>query len=289
MIIRLSLLLVGVLLAGTTAARSTTVDVALALDADDNLSRAEADEDRKALPIVSASVDVRHRRVLRQGLGVGVGARVESRATPGAAALNRIGLGGEGSVNWKPIAGYTAPFYAMRASAVIREHADSALRDGVGLRLDVFAGMRLSEHARARIGYRHDRRIAFDGRVFDLVGHGLFATASYRAARDLTVYLRHDLRFGDVVSTATPNAGIIAAARAIEVDRAFGAPDPARAAARSAYRLDGVSNATRGGFNLRLNNEASLDVSARGLTVAADGDNDYHSVSVSGALLIRFR
>jgi hypothetical protein len=163
-------------------------------------------------------------------------------------------------------------------------------------RATLTVGARLTSTLRAKGGYVFDQRVAVDGEVFDMVGHGLFAAADYVAGPSLNIYLRHDVSVGQVVSTVTPNARVINASQAVELDPVFGLADAPVAVGlrkntrtRAAYRLDATSHSTRAGFNYALDSTTSFDLSASALFVRGQGNNDYRSMSVSGALLYRLR
>ena len=287
-------------------AASTFVDGAAEIGYSTNQNNAENAVDREDGFIASVSGSVRHRILLGDGFGLQIGGRLEADGNERFGDLSRLGGGVNARLSWKPIVGFTAPWFALDTSVMLSEFNDSDIRDGFNGRIGLTAGKRITDRLSGRIGYNFDWREAFGGRAFDTRGHSLFASMSYRPHRQWVLYARYDGRSGDVVSTALPSNKIIAAAEVIEQDDAFGigsvnrglligpGPGPGPIGPgfnnnqRFAYRIDAISHQGRFGANYALARNMSLDLSARFRATMGDGDNDYQVISMQGAFLYRF-
>lgn len=301
---RLGLALAGLMMHSQVAtAAATFLDGSLQLNYLSNMNNADLAVDREDGFVTAARVSVKRREIIAPKWGVQYGARLEADWNTRFSNLNRGGLGLNGRLHWKPVVGYTKPWFALDADVVLSQFSDSDIRDGIGTRFTLMSGARVTQKLSARVGYVFDWRTAFGGRAFDNRGHGLFAAFSFKPSKRLVFYGRYDARVGDVVSTAVPNNPVIAAAEVIEQDDAYGLGSVASSAigpgpgpgpgllnnnTRFAYRIDAVSHQGRVGANYAITPAMSVDVSGRYRATYGDGNNDYFGFNIQGALLYRF-
>ncbi|MBT6273049.1 MAG: hypothetical protein HOI95_02830, partial [Chromatiales bacterium] len=237
-----------------------------------------------------------YRQRLNETTGIQVGARLGADGHKRFGGLNRVSAGFETNLHFKPVPGYSKPWYRLHANIELSKFADSDLRDGLAGALVADVGLRLAPGLIGKAGYNFDWRRAFDGNVFDTSGHSLFASADYTLTSKVHLYSRYQARVGTVVSTASPSARLLANANAIEIDNTFGRSTnanfigpPGQVGARPAYQLDAFSQSVRAGFNVALTHAMSLDLSAQWLTVDGRGGIDYRAWDFGGAILYRFR
>ena len=308
---RTGLAVIGLLMhAQVASAAATFIDGSLQLNYLSNQNNADLSVDREDGFVTAARLSVKQRDILAPGWGIQYGARLEADANSRFSNLHRGGIGVNGRLHWKPLVGYTKPWFALDADVVLSQFNDSDIRDGFSTRFSLMSGARITQTINARVGYVFDWRTAFGGRAFDTVGQGLFASFSYKPSKRLVFYGRYDARVGDVVSTAVPNNDVIAAAEIIEQDDAYGAgsinsnvgpglgpiigPGPGPGIGllgnntRFAYRIDAVSSQARVGANYAITPAMSVDISGRYRATYGDGNNDYFGFNLQGALLYRF-
>jgi len=273
--------LLALCLATPAAAQSSFRDAELSLVYDANASRSErsADVEQDFVLRAAAGGGRRFRSGAASVLELRASVTVEAHrdfadlgsASPGAALTWR----------YKPTPGFSAPWYTVTLAADLIGHRDSALRDGARGAVSAVAARRLTDRITGRAGYGYELRRAFHGEVFDTEAHRLFAALDYAATRDLTLYGVYRWRTGEVVSNATPNPRILAAAEAVEADGAFGR-------GRNAYRIEATVQAVDLGANLALGERAAVDARARYFAARGKLDNDYDGVTLTAGMLWRF-
>ncbi len=223
-----------------------------------------------------------------------------------------------GGLEWRMRTGigYRAPVIRLSARVAGRLYNDSDIRDGLSARLGAGLGSRITDRLMARAGYRFELRRAAEDEVFDLENHRLFVNLDLRATPRVALYATLSGVIGEVVSTAVPEAGLVAAASAISrrPDRVFGpgvpviesgpgpgpspgpgpgpGPSPGPGPGflpgdRFAYRIDADTLVVDGGVSIALADSTSLDVGAGIFRSYVDGARDYDGFSVSLTLLHR--
>lgn len=285
------------------SAAPTTADAAITLGYDNNQSNAAAASDREDGFVVGVGGSVRQRILLPGRVGLQLVGDLALNGNERFGDLSHIDGGVQASLHFKPVVGFDAPFYSVVARVGTQVYNGSKIRNSLFVEGGANVGMRLMDNAVGRIGYIFDWREAFSSKAFDTKAHRLFANVDYKLTSNWSLYARYDLRMGDTVSTAVPNNAIIAAAKVIEQDDAFGIGSTTsnalvgpglgpgligNAGQRFAYKLQSTSHAGRVGMNYRLSRNMSLDLSARYRKTYGNNDIDYQSLAVDGAFSYRF-
>ena len=281
------------LLAASAVARGAPpiLDLSAGFDYDGNVSRSELDRDieEEFLLNVGASLTKRQRLGDRSGLIYRAGLRFEGHDRFGD--LSNLGANGFLAYCFKPVRGYTAPWFSLEGSVTLLQHRDSDLRDGISSSLAALAGRRLTERWSARAGAVFEHRAAFDGEAFDNRRQRLFAALSFAPTDKTKLYGGYSVARGDFVSNARPSPAIIAAAKVIEPDPAFGLACGGAAGANGfcAYKIEATSHRFRLGLTYEVTRTLAVDLHARYLATAGTFDNDYESLLAGASLRLRFK
>jgi len=267
-------------------------DLSLGFSHDDNVSRAAHAADIRAenLLTLAAAATWQYRLGDRSGFIASARTRFEGHERFGA--LSNIGLGGFVAYRFKPVRGYTAPWFSIEGTLGVRQHNDSDIRDSLLSSLGLVAGKRFTDRIRARGGFAYHRRTAFNDEVFDNRRRRVFLDLDYRPRANLGFHGRYSYAWGDVVSNSRPNPRIGAAAEVIVPDDAFDracGPGAARASGYCAYRLDGASHSFRLAGTYRVSQGMSLEINARYLEVLGKLGNDYNSLQAGVRVLFRIK
>lgn len=279
--------LVAVSLSALSAhANALAVDAELAYTHDDNVTRSPREVDVLKDSFVSVSaglsflqwLDRNHRLVYRGFLR---GEKYDKYD-----GLSNATLGGQITYQYRASGQFTAPTYGAFFRAAIVEY-DSELRDsnlfslGVSWRKPVTD--RITFLAQLAGNYRDSDSTAFDTKEVSLL-----ANIDYALGSRWTLYHTLNLIEGDIVSTVNasyyPSLYIVNAAETINIDDAF----PNTGATRTAYRLNATTIVAALGTNFRINEQHSLDLSARFAHSEADADIEYDRWIISFAYLARF-
>lgn len=247
-------------------------DIDLQAGTDDNVSRSEKRADIEDDGFAQASVRV------GEGLQVGSGTSLAFSGSVRAIEFRRfrdlseVAGGAAVSLRHKSGLGSDAPWISLFADVEAID-SDSVIRDGerygAGLRAGTRVGDRWSVVATLRHEWREadedDQRLPPDRPVFPGVVASLrgdvfefdateFAIAADYQLDDAWLLLgSYSLRDGDVVSTASPDATIVGAAKAITSDAAVYGPG------RSAYRIGALTHTATLGLNYPLAETVSVE------------------------------
>ena len=109
---------------------SMVYDTGLRLAYDSNQSNADKGTDKEEGFITTFDVVARYRTLLGQGVGLQIEGLGEVNANTRYGDLSNAAAGGRVRLNFKPVPGYTAPWYALHGSVRLRGYNDSELQIG---------------------------------------------------------------------------------------------------------------------------------------------------------------
>lgn len=262
------------------AAETRHLDSELALTYDDNVSRGAGGRDKLSDNIASAGVNLSQSFRFGEKSGVLLRGGLRHNQYARYHDLSNLILTAEGVYRVQPVVSYSAPVLELALSVDQLIFRDSDIRDGQIARLDTGVSSRLTDRIRLRAGAGLEKRWAKDGNVYDMTHRKLKLQVDYQLPRKSTLTFGWSRVFGDQVFTATPWPGYLSMAQAVDYDPVFGQ--------RRAYRLDAIANLVSLNFNLPINSNNSLDISAQRAEIDADGGNDYRSNQIRFSWLHRF-
>lgn len=272
--------------AALSAAETRHLDGELALTHDDNVNRGAGSQNERSDNILSAGINLS--QSFRLGESSGLLLRAGGRHSEYARYhdLSNLVLTAEAIYRAQPVPGYSTPVFDIALGVDQLIYRDSDIRDGQIARLDAGLSSRLTDRIRVRAGAGLDKRWAKDGDVYDMSHRKLNLRLDYRLPSNSTITMGFSRIFGDQVFTAMPGPGLgpgpsyINSANAIDQDPVFGTSN--------AYRFDAISNHVSLGFNLPINSDNSLDISAELAEIDADGGNNYRNKQLRFSWLHRF-
>jgi hypothetical protein len=280
-------LIVGaVVLAGSSAslaeARSAFVDARAEWTYDDNLNRAERDDQRDGDHIFELDALAGYRVQLSaiSGLIMKLGLETDLHADTGD--LNAITAATSLTYLIQPVRGFNAPWFALTGEFRLREHSDSDIRDGTIATLAVAAGKQITDRIAGQLRYEFRDRDANKGRVFELNQRVLTSIFDYRATDRVTAYIKYDYLDGGLVTTALPQRKFRGVTRAFARDPAFGRN-------MVAWRLDGDAHTLRLGGKYAIAKQTALDAGFSYSHSHADNDNQWNVWNAGLSLVHRFQ
>lgn len=262
------------------AAETRHLDSELALTHDDNVSRGAGGRDKLSDNIASAGVNLSQSFRLGEHSGVLLRGGLRHNEYARYHDLSNLILTAEGVYRVQPVVSYSAPVLELALSVDQLMFRDSDIRDGQIARLDTGLSSRLTDRIRLRAGASLEKRWADEGSVYDMTNRKLSMQLDYRFPGKSTLVFGWSRIFGDQVFTATARPGYLSASQAVDDDPVFGT--------RRAYRMSAIANLVSLGFNLPINSNNSLDISAQLAEIDADGGNDYRDNQLRFSWLYRF-
>jgi hypothetical protein len=264
-------------------AHAIPLDVEAAFTYDDNVTRAERNDDIFDDRFLSLQVGSSFLQWFNQNNRVIYRGFVRGEFYDRYDKLSNVTVGGSANYQYRQSGAFTAPTYGAFARVAIAEYK-SELRDS-----NLFsAGVSFRKPFTDRIVYNivlSGNKRDSDSTVFDTTELSVLQNLDYNLGERWTVYLTHNYLDGDVVSTAVPYLKVVNAAETINGDDAFGGT----AENRFAYRIDAETHVVTLGTNFRVNEQNSLDFSVRWVeSTATAGDIKYERWIVSVAYLTRF-
>lgn len=250
-------------------------DTALNLDAsiglDDNVTRAQLNEDIEHDSFASVGASLAH-EATRFDIGQ-ITLNLDLTATKFVefSGLSQVDAGGGINYTFSPWAGFGAPWFSLDAQYKVMEF-DSFLRDSNLFVATGTFGKRIDDKTDMRTTLIYQSRDS-DGTVFDTENVSLFVNFDFTLQKKMTLYVTYKYQDGDVFSSASSvNTNIINSAKAIEFDDVFDG--------KIAYRLDGTTQLFTLGLNLARNLDSAYDISLRFLTSDADGGLEYEDLAI---------
>lgn len=263
-------------------------DIGLTLKYDDNLSRAQQKSDITEDFITQFSAAYSKQTIINQNSLLRAKVQANFSRYDQYKDLNRLSLDGNLSYIYQPSTGYGKPWYEATVSLGAEEHRNSDIRDSVNLGLGAIAAKRFSRNILARIGYYYDQRFS-EEKVFDTESHSLQTDGEYQLFKGINLYSAYRISVGDVVSTATPNQTIIAAAESVAPDDVFTLGlGPMCMNRRCAYRLDALTHQFTLGLNIQIADQLVFDVASKYHNTNAEGDNEYEGMIHQASVWLGF-
>jgi hypothetical protein len=265
------------------------IDVDVGAFYDDNLSRAQNSVDIRSGGAGTIVVAARSPFALTGFDVVILGADVHGEAYNRYTGLDSAALGATAVYRHKFDLGFDAPWFMASANGAYYNYKEN-LRDGGRFALRAALGKRFDEATDATIGVFYDRRYSrndepvvpgISGKVFDLRGHGFYATAGYAVTEQLLLGGTVSVRHGDVVSTTSPGLSIYTASTAIAEDPTFGDE-------MYAYRLHGNTVTAAATASWALSGRSSINLFYADERTKAANDLEYRSHVVNLTFAYRY-
>lgn len=264
------------------------LDADLSLRYDSNLSRASVSTDVEEDMVTAISAGAGYMKPLNAHSQVLISAYLAHENFAEFNDLNNIAVNSDIVYTLQPVKGYGQPWYQASLGVSAIKFNKSNIRDSYIVRAGLGSGIRLNDRILARLDYNYDHRRS-DSLVFDTGRHELRGQLVYRLNPAISLFTNYDLQIGDVVSTATPNPQIIAAAERVAPDDVFSAAGgPGCMNRRCAYRLDAIGHQLEMGMEMNINQFASIDLSAARFIVDGDGVSAYRGWIYRAGLYVQF-
>ncbi|MCG3201425.1 MAG: hypothetical protein NFCOHLIN_01293 [Gammaproteobacteria bacterium] len=277
------------------AAQSHYFDASLDFLHDDNVGRAEVDEDVLEDNIIALSGSLNVPQVLDSRSGLLHSLRLEYAAHTEWDDLSALTASAASTFRYQPGASFSAPWYEAQLVAALLQYRDSDIRDGAQLHLNLALGRNFTDRLVGRVSYRYELRRAWEGDVFDLDNHRFSGNLDYDIGERMTLYGTLAWQTGEVVSTATPRPQVLNASETWRLDEALSERPIAAIPVggfypgdRFAYRLDADTLTGELGINFAMSQSLALDLSALHFRAYGEGDNDYDGLLLRAGLLYRF-
>lgn len=266
--------------AATLAAAPIKTDVSAGYTYDDNVTRAERDQDIEKDNIFNIDASASYKLPVSSNSYFSLKGTLEASRYFDFSRLSNTRLGAHASYHIKPFSGYTATRFLVRA-AYVRRLYDSDQRDGSATYLQLGLAKRLTDLLSLRAGYIKEN-IDSNSIVFDADNNRLYLDLDYRLNRNNTVYMTFAYLDGDLVTTAPDDLGIYYDYWVI--DDAFTELTPTR----WAYRLKGTAASFRLGNNYAIDHSQSVDGSVFYYDSESDSGITYSGLIINLNYLYRF-
>ena len=275
--IRASLSALLVFCAAIHTARSDWIlATAAALNHDNNVGNAENAASVVADSRAEANISLFRQLFLGDGLSLSAGGDLTGQIYDHLSGLNNASIAGMLSLKKKWGLGAFAP-WSRAGISVGRTDYDDRYRDAALYSASLEAGTRLGARWNLWAKYAFERRraapaqsdlYAVSSDVFSQRGRSFKVGVQYSMSERLSLGLGSILRYGDVVSTTQPGAGIYANAKAVALDPTFGP-------GAYAYRLEGTTFGARASLEYSLTAHNLIGVGFQRLDTHARGGNNY--------------
>jgi hypothetical protein len=253
-------------------------DIGVGLRYDSNLSRAQTESDRKEDFINNFNARYGYQKVLSQNSLLNISADIAYERLGEYKALNNFQFGGTARYFYQPNIGYFNPWFEVSLNLKQIKFNKSKIRDSIILDSSMKLGKRFTNKINGSITYAYNERYS-EGNVFDLANHSVSLEVDYDYSRNVTFFTGYKVEFGEVVSTAIPNAKIIAATESVAPDDVFSAGlGPGCMNRRCAYRLDATSHNLNAGMNMLLGESAEIELATQFHHSDASGGNRYQGL-----------
>jgi hypothetical protein len=253
-------------------------DIGFGVRYDSNLSRAQMESDRKEDFINNFNARYGYQKVLSQNSLFNISADIAYERMAQFKDLNNIQLGGSASYYYQPSLGYFNPWYEATLRLNHLKFNNSKIRDSLILDSSLKVGKRFTNKLSGFLAYTYNERYS-DENVFDLTNHIISSEIEYGYTRSLIFFAGYKLEFGEVVSTAIPNAKIRVASESIAPDDVFSAGiGPGCLNRRCAYRLDATSHKLNAGVNMSLGESSEIELATQYHHSDAAGGNRYQGL-----------
>lgn len=257
-----------------------------ALGYDDNIGRSEYEQDRQEDFSIELGATISRSIRLNEKSGMALRAGLHLKEQFDYDDLSRISFNAGARYRLQPYPGFTAPWLEVSLDTERLEHRDSEIRDGWIHGFGIGIGKYFTDRLRASIGWHAQKRVAQEGRSYDISNQFWKANIDFRLTPKGSLYASAARIFGDQVSSAPqstlgPNPLQPTAQTA----------DPAlqeNGISRTAYRFDADTDTFELGYNHALTGSTAIDLSVRYFEADAKGGHTYHGTSARAGLLYQF-
>jgi hypothetical protein len=269
-------------------------EVGIELRFDDNITRAQLDEDIKSDAVLDVSAAGGMGYQLTDNSRLSLTLSLLASAYRNYPGLNNLNAGLDLTYRWKFGFGPYVPELHLSGGATRLQYNDS-MRNGWLYAGTIGLSKRLSDQAGLRIAYQVEQRksdtvaapifipflppIAAD--VFDLTSRNLSFGGEYSFHPDYVLSASYTIRDGDIVSTTLRNIPILLASNALAEDPVFG-PE------RFAYKMQARTNSVSLGVSRVIGRQTSFTVGYAHHVSRAEGGINYKSNLVRATYLYQF-
>ena len=275
------LLFSGFLLSrATMAASPLQTEISAGYTYDDNVTRAEFDNDIEKDSIINLDASARYNIPFNDISYFSLKGTLEINQYLEYDKLSNTRLGIRGSYHFRPFTGYTATrFFAL--AAYERRFYDSEQRDGSATYLQLGLNKRLTDSVTLFAGYIKED-IDANHIVFDADNDRLYLDLDFRLTTNNTLYTTFGYLDGDLVTTARSGIGIVYDYWVI--DDAFTELSPTR----WAYKQTGKAVTIRIGDNYAFASNQAVDGSLLYYDSQSDAGGKYSGLILNLNYLYRF-
>ena len=249
---------------------------------DDNIRRAQNDEDIREDVVTNATVKARGGIPIDSFSLFNYGVEAGYDFFADFDSLNSLNYNVNARYRFALASGFTSPIYSISAKIGGIE-SDRDMRDSTIVSLAANLNKWITNTINMTTGIDFKTRESRSD-VFDTTETRLFANFDVNLSKTDLIYTTYTFITGDIVSSASPSLEIVNVADAIEPDDAFGGV----VTNQFAYRIDADTQVLTFGYNKILNRDLSIDLSARFVDTEASGDIGYDRSILRASLLGRF-
>lgn len=264
----------------TAAAAPLKTDVSAGFTYDDNVTRAQFDNDIEKDNIINLDASARYNIPVNDKSYFSLKGTLELYQYLDYSKLSNTRLGIHGSYHIRPFSGYTATSYFAMV-AYERRLYSSDLRDGSATHLQLGLSKRLTDRVKLFAGYIKEK-IDAESIVFDADNNRLYLDFDFRLNSKNTLYASLGYLDGDLVTTARSGIGIVYDYWVI--DDAFTDLSPTR----WAYKQTGNATTIRLGDSYAFDTKRALDGSVLFYDSESDSGGSYSGMIVNLNYLYRF-
>lgn len=265
-------------------------EVSVELRFDDNITRAQLDQDIKSdtALVVSAAGGTGYQVTDNSRLSLTL--PLSASAYQHYHGLNNLNAGLDLTYRWKFGLGHYAPELHLSGSATRLQYQD-AMRNGWLYAGEIGISKRLSDRMGLRMTYQAEQRKSdtvaprivpfMPADVFDLRSRNLSFGGDYSFHPDYVFSAAYTVRNGDIVSTTLRNMPIFLASSALAEDSVFGPQ-------RYAYKLRARTQGLNLGVSHIIGRQTSVTFGYEHYVSHAEGGIDYKSNLVRATYLYQF-
>lgn len=242
---------------------------------DDNITRAELDQDIESAVIASFEAAIAKKLIVNDSSYLTLRTLIALNKYSDFSKFDNTRFGVGAGYQIKPTAGFTAPVYFLYGRYEVMSF-DSDQRDGSVLHFTLGLRKRYSELLSLQFGYNNENADA-DHPVFDHNINKLYLDLEYLLTAENSMYITLSYYDGDVTATTRVTPKIKNSSTVNVRDDAFRELAPPR----WAYKLDAETSAIKIGDIHVFNRYHGIDTSLFYYDVSAAGDNDYKGLIFS--------
>jgi hypothetical protein len=264
-----------------SSAIKTTLFVGLT--SDDNITRAELDNDVEKDNILELGIFSTYKHVINSASHIFYSASAEHNQYQDFDELSQPKLGLSANYQIQPFQGYTAAWYSVSFAYQLLGY-DNKNRNGSHVDVGFDFGKRLTDIISLRAGYHIEKTDAnANPPAFDTDNSRLYINMDYKLNNQNTFFSTLGMNDGDIVVTATPTLKIMNASHGNIIDdsEVFGSN-------RFAYRLTATTTTFTLGDHFTISPNQAIDFSLLHYSSSAYGGNDYDGMILQLTYLHNF-